>query len=244
MDIKRRVFANLSRFKDCLASFPPGDTREREYRVLLDLESGEMRFSEKIHSLRYGSRSSSALKNPKQVRLLVIDEEDGGARFEIHGTEVLDPDGVVKETLAVLNEMARKISGVALDRLPERTVLENLSSVHGQIFRREVENLPGWQGDLTIEEAEKQLEGQESGTYLIRNGSEVAFMTNQMKEHYGYEVHPYSLVFLNEEGKISEVLFLGIPQGWILYGDEPDLRQYPVFEDPLELLKMLGLKER
>lgn len=241
MDIKRRVFANLSRFRDHIWDFPPGFKNEREYRVLLDLESGEMFFSKKIQSLQYGGRSRSALIDPKQIRLLVIDEEGGSARFEIHSGESLDQGGVVKETIELLNQMAKKIEGVPFDCLPEMTILKNLSVIHAEVFRRGIEKLPQWRGDLTIEEAEKQLRTKEKGTYLIRNGSDVAFMTDQMKEHYGFEVHPYSLVFVGAE-KVSEVLILGIPKGWILYGDQPDLQKYPVFEDPLDLFNEV-LKE-
>ena len=240
MDIRRRVFTNLSRFKDHVVDFPPIVKSKREYQILLDLDSGLICFPEKVRSLRYRKQVQPLIR-PVQATLLVTNHKDGGAHFKVLGVDKLDPNGTVAMTIDILNEMAGKIHDIALNRLPEVAILENLSSVYSQIARRGIEKLETWEGELTIFDAEKKLQNQNEGTYLLRKGTEVSFMINQMQENYGFQIYSYSLVFVGKNGKIGEHLILGIPEGWILYGDEPDLRKYTPYEDPLELLKTLGL---
>lgn len=250
MDIDRTVFTNLSRFKESLSKIPPGASSlaQREYKVLLDCKSGEMRFPKEIRDLQFSISSKSRISTQdwKDVRLIVVNE-NGNARFEIRDAQnhLLDsPDvkGVAKRTLEVLNGEAQKIRGVVSKLLPEQVALQNLTSIQVQTRRHEIESLPEWAGAMTFEEAEKKLENAPIGTYLIRWGDDVALMIDRMKMEYRCDIQPYSLTFAAEEKKISEILILQLPWGWIKYQDEPDLRSslYTVYTSAQELLKSLN----
>lgn len=241
MDIRRRVFANLSRFKDHIGEFPPQESHPRAYSILLDLETGEMRFSGKINSFQFRWRPSLFFNKGKQVKLLVIDRKTGSPLFRMEGDPPHDSDGVVKETLDVLNELAEKTQGILRDGLPEKKILENLSVVHAEITKRRIEKLSSWVGNISAEEGEARLILQGAGAYLFRYGSDVSRMVDQMKERYGFDIFPYSLMFVSPSLKVLDRLVLGTPQGWILYGDEPNLGKYTPFEDLQDLLVSIGI---
>lgn len=252
MDIDRTVFTNLSRFKESLSRISPGilsSTSRREYKVLLDSKSGEMKFPTGIRNLQFplSSKGKSSSQDWMNVRLIVIDENGKKTRFEIrdaqnHLLESPDQMGVAKQTLEFLNGEAEKIQAVASHFLPEQIALQNLSSIQVQARRNEIEALPGWAGHLTIQEAENKLKNAPIGTYLVRSGDDVALMIDRMKMEYCFDIQPYSLIFAAEEEKISEVLILRLPWGWIQYQDEPDLRSslYTVYKSAQELVD--GLK--
>ena len=63
-------------------------------------------------------------------------------------------------------------------------------------------------------------------------------MIDRMKMEYRFDIQPYSLTFAAEEERISEVLILRLPWGWIQYQDEPDLRSslYTVYKSVQELV--------
>ncbi len=219
MDIDRAALTNIKRFNETVSrSHGKNRGSQREYRVLLNCKTGEMNFQKSIRDLEHSlssMKASDALRL-MDVRLIVIDREDGPSTFVLRDDqdrilESPDDQGVVKKTLEMLNS------------------------------QEEITDLPGWVGSLSIDEAEKKLEGAPVGTYLIRSGDEVSYMVDEMEEKYG-KIVSYSLLFASEEERVSEKLILHVSWGWIVQEDEPNLRSpsYTVFPTAKKLLESLG----
>lgn len=261
MDIeisRREVLNNIIRFKDSL--YKPhikGTKEQRVYTALVNRKTGDMRFAKKISELE--SHFSSKTKKEgqfsdwKEVRLIAKDSKE---RPFVH-FEVQDEKGktlsnrdldslswrVVSETLEVLNIKAKEIEAVPPTALAEEVALKDLSSIRISQAMPKIEDLPGWKGAISREEAEVLLKGCPYGTYLIREGD---LMTKKVAFHLGVEnqmaVAPYLLMFVDQEEKIAEVLILRTEKGWTYYSDDPDLNQpfYHYYKSAGELLQVFS----
>jgi hypothetical protein len=249
---RREVLNNLIRFKDNLLEMRGEDRQrdrgeereegkkgERTYKVLLNRRTGDMRFAQKIstieqHISRKGTRKES-MEDWKEVHLIVQqDAPKDPAHFEVrdsrnHSLEPTDLDPlawrIASETLNVLNARAKEINGTHKEMLPEEEVLHDLTTIHLSQPKEQIEDLPGWKGSLSRIEAERKLSGKPVGTYLLREGDEI---TLSMSFHFAEEnllsVHPYLLTVVEQNGKIVDILLLQTNKGWILYHDDPNLK--------------------
>jgi hypothetical protein len=104
----------------------------------------------------------------------------------------------------------------------------NPSGSNWNIFSNyDVEQTPGFAGSVTRETAEVRLQGQPSGTYLIRSGDETSSLSvNQLMEGNHLPIQHYLLVTKGEGEQVQEHLVLHTNQGWMLYSDEPNLNTY------------------
>ena len=131
--------------------------------------------------------------------------------------------------------------------LPEESVLQDLSDIHLAPHPSNIEDLPGWVGPINRFQAEDILRGQALGTYLLREAdaqlSETALcLSHENKIH----VHAYLCTVMESQEKISDILILHTPKGWIFYRDNPDLAdsEYEYFRSPHALLTHLGQRAR
>ena len=234
---RREVLNNLIRFKENLSQM--GGSRsesERTYKVLLNRKTGDMRFPQKISDLNSQMVSRGKKERAedwKEVRIIVSQKSSQEvAHFEVRDAEShslksseLEPLAwrVAQETLEVLNQKVKEVK--ATEMLPEEAVLQDLTSIHLESQKERIENVPGWMGSLSRIEAEERLMGKTIGTYLLREGDEV---TRWMSFHFGEENHlvirPYLLTVVENEEKISDLLILKTNKGWILYSDNPNLK--------------------
>lgn len=255
---RREVLNNLIRFKDSLLeSSSSKKSDERMYKVLLNRKTGDMRFPQKIKSLEYqisrkkGKGESAA--DWKEARIFVSRKNgEGPAQFEIRNAknQKLEPTEmepiawrVIRETVEVLNERAKQVVGYEYGMLPEEAVLNDLSSIHLSIPIEQIEDLPAWMGTIDRESAEKRLEGQAEGTYLIREGD---YLTQAIGFHFAEEnhiaVHPFVLTVVEEEEKISDILLIKTGKGWTFYQDDPNLNDnilYKFEATPQSLLRQI-----
>lgn len=241
MDIDQVVFSNLSRFKDHLTARSKASVAlvRRVYLVIVDCETGEINFSRKIPGLEY-EKGFENINRPLNSKLCQITVSGGlNPSFAMEG----DAHLATQKMIHLLNRLSSEIGKFPSGVLPETYLLKNLSRIHSELFRKGIESISGWKGSISATESEKLLEKKKQGSYLIRRDSDVSLMIDQMQKHFGFEIHSYALVFVGEKDKIVEHLILGIPKGWILYEDEPDLTKYQVFELPDLLLQHLGFSE-
>lgn len=92
---------------------------------------------------------------------------------------------------------------------------------------QDVERLSGWAGSITRETAESRLQGQPSGSYLIRSGDETSSLSvNQLMQGNHRLIQHYLLVTKGEGEQVQEHLVLHTSQGWMMYSDEPNLNTY------------------
>ncbi|MBX7065809.1 MAG: hypothetical protein K1X28_01130 [Parachlamydiales bacterium] len=256
---RREVLNNLIRFKDSLldGTSRKNTSAERIYKVLLNRKTGDMRFPQKIKSLEYHiarkKGKGEAAADWKEARI-IVDRKDpeAPAHFEICDSknQRLEPTDmeplawrVVRETLEVLNVRAKQVVGYEYGMLPEEAVLNDLSSIHLSIPIEQIEDLPAWMGALPREDAERRLEGQPEGTYLLREGDD---LTQAIGFHFSEEnhlsVHPFVLTVVEEEEKISDILLIKTAKGWTLYHDDPNLNDtilYKYESTPQSLLRQL-----
>lgn len=236
---RREVLNNLIRFKDSLLEKKPrAESEEREYKVLLNRKTGDMRFPQKIKNLEYqiarkkGGRESAG--DWKEVRIIVTRD----AHFEVRdpkNTKLeptdLDPLAwrVTRETLEVLNIRAKEAAEGGL--LPEQAALKDLSKIHLSMPVEEIEGLPAWMGSLTREAAEKRLEGKELGTYLLREGDPLTkAMAFHLSQENGFPVRLFLVTVIEADEKISDILLVRTPQGWTFYQDEPNLNNMLIYK--------------
>src|SRR3990167_5020582 len=168
---RREVLNNLIRFKDNLLEMRSDkklrhDEGDRVYKVLMNRKTGDMRFAQKIQSLEphlpRNSAQKSELAEWKEVRIIVGRKE--GVHFDVVDAEnhVLKPSDldplawrIAKETMDVLNQKGKEVSGRDTSILPEEVVLHDLSSIHLSVQAEQLEDLPGWVGHVGRVEAER-----------------------------------------------------------------------------------------
>lgn len=270
---RREVLNNLIRFKDNLLEMR-GEEREhrreeeeekggkkgkRTYKVLLNRRTGDMRFAQKISALehhisRKGTRKESA-EDWKEIHIIVQQNTPReAASFEVldNSDHALNPSDIdplawriASETVDVLNARAKEVKGTHGEMLPEEEVLHDLSTIHLATQKERIEDLPAWKGSLSRIEAEKKLMGKPIGTYLLREGDEI---TVSISFHFAEEnllsIHPYLLTAVEEEGKVADILLLETNKGWIVYHDDPNLKDpklyhyYPTAQSLLHTLSM------
>ncbi|OGN65268.1 MAG: hypothetical protein A3E80_00100 [Chlamydiae bacterium RIFCSPHIGHO2_12_FULL_49_9] len=261
MEIKisrREVLNNLIRFKDNLLDMREdgalGKGKARSYRVLLNRHTGDMRFEKKITSLEHHlsskGRSSGSAHDWIEVRLLVEKERAKGVCFELCDAEgesilpqALDPIAwkVASETLHVLNIKGKGVKEKG-EMLAEEIVLHDLSSIHISTQSENIEDFPGWAGSIDRLDAERRLFGRPEGTYILRNGDQLTLsMTFHFSEENHITVRPFILTVVEREKKISDILLLETEKGWVLYEDDPDLKDpyYHYHESLRALFKLL-----
>ena len=99
----------------------------------------------------------------------------------------------------------------------------------------------GWAGHISREEAERRLEGQAVGTFVLRDGDELnGRILLALQRSNRERLESYLLTVVAPEGKIAEYLIVHSPEGWTFYQDNPDLRdqvQYQFSESLDELLR-------
>lgn len=235
-----------------------GRKGERAYKVLLNRRTGDMRFVQKISALEHHiARKGGRKEVPedwKEVRILVQQQTlREAARFEIrdsldHSLKPSDIDPlawrITHETVDVLNQLAKGVKEDQSDLLAEEAALHDLSSIHLAVQRERIEDLPGWNGSLSRIEAEQKLKGHPVGAYLLREGDEI---TVSISFHFGEEnlllIHPYLLTVVERDNKIVDILLLQTSKGWVLYRDNPDLKDpvlYHYYPSPQGLLQTLA----
>ncbi len=250
---------NLIRFKDNLLEMRGEDRQrdqdeeekeegkkgERVYKVLLNRKTGDMRFAQKISALehhisRKGSKKGEAAEDWKEIHLIVHQKNPKEiAHFEVkdpqnHSLKPSDIDPlawrIASETLTILNEKAKEVHGTHEKMLPEEAVLQDLSSIHLKTQQGRIEDLLGWKGSIGRKDAEHFLTGKPPGTYLLREGDEI---TVSFSFHFSQEnilsIHPYILTVVENEEKIADILLLQTNKGWILYHDDPNLKDSAIY---------------
>ena len=250
---RREVLNNLIRFKDSLLEFREEELSEKKgkkriYKAFFNRKTGDLRFAQKINESHFSSKGKSkgSLDDWKEIHLIVREEEE-------HPFEIFDGEDhplnsreiaplawrILSETLNVLNQKAQEAE-IGSDLLMEEFILRDLSSIHLAPRSSHIEDLPGWEGSLSREGAEKKLAGKSVGNYLLREGDEltlsIAFHLEEEERSY---VHPYLLTFVDREEKISEILILHTSKGWTFYCDDPDLKQ-PFYHYYFSVEDLLG----
>lgn len=267
---RREVMNNLIRFKDNLLEMRGEDrsrqdqeeekeNKERKYKVLLNRKTGDMRFAQKITSLehhiaRKKAKREEAAEDWKEVQIIVEQKTSRDtAHFEVRDTQNhslkpsdIDPLAwrIASETLDILNQKAKDVQSASPEILAEEAVLQDLSSIHIVTQKERIEDLPGWMGSINRIEAEKRLENQPIGTYLLREGDEI---TVSIAFHFSEEnllsIHPYVLTVVEKNQKIADILLLQTNKGWTLYHDDPNLKDlviYQYFPSPQSVLHYLS----
>lgn len=235
-----------------------GKKGERTYKVLLNRRTGDMRFAQKISALEHHiARKGGKKEAPedwKEIRIIVQQDTPREAvHFEVRDTHNrslkpsdIDPLAwrIASETLDVLNARAEGIKGKHSEMLPEEAVLHDLSSIHLAAPKERIEDLPGWKGSLSRLEAEEKLLGKPVGTYLLREGDEITISISfHFAEENRLSIHPYLLSVVEQNNKIVDILLLQTNKGWILYHDDPNLKDptlYHYHPSPQGLLHTLN----
>jgi len=238
---RREVLNNIIRFKDNLLERPGQlNKQKRSYRGLLNEETGDIRFSGKI-------------PGPEHWKEIQIDVETGKRNegcFQILDSrdKPLDPKQmallawrILQETMETLNQIASRHPSETKEMLPEEAAVQDLSEIHFSPFQS-IEEIPGWVGPIDRMEAERLLKNKPIGTYLLRDGLDIAkVIARELADSNKMKVRSYICTVVEPEKKISDILLLLTDKGWILYRDNPDLHdsEYVYRNSPVELLHRL-----
>jgi len=245
------VFSNLTKFSANLKNKSRKGKNlqeQRSYTVMLNQKTGGMSFDQKI--------SITGTKNPihllkvedlKVLRIIVTGDKAPLFETEDLGNLGLSDEAmrVAQETMDVLNLRSKEIKKNSSDELPEAIVLQNLSWVK-MARRADLHQLPGWVGDISRKEAEKRLKSCEIGTYLIRKPDDLTLdgaaeqAVIDIGDHNHTSIDSFVITFVGFEEKISEYLILYTESGWMLFNDEPILKNSPKYDSFENLLKQLG----
>lgn len=253
-----QVFHNLIRFRDSLLESHDEKrgpiSESRSYKVLLSLDTGDMRFAKKIHSLETHFSKKGAdelLNNWKEVHLIVKDTPQHQVQFDVvdSSNQKLTSSGmtplawtVSQETIKVLNSKGKEIHSLHREMLPEEAVLEDLSSIHPAAPGENIEDLPGWAGSINRIEAEQKLNSQPLGSFLVREADPVTDLSIPLlsSSNDNLSIRPFVLTLVEKTGKVVEHLILHIEEkGWILYKDDPQLESYTFYPTPQALFHSL-----
>ena len=208
----------------------------RTYKALLNRQTGEFRFAEKISTLetRIGGHriQKGSAEDWKEV-WICVEEAEEGIHFEVKDPKnpFLDPKElqplawrVASETLEVLNKKGKEVPHITGNLLPEEYALQDLSCIHLTQDSGRIEDLPGWAGPISRIEAERLLENSPVGTFLLRNGDEITIcITVALEEENHIVLQSYILTVVENLLKISDYLIVHTNKGWTFYHDNPDL---------------------
>ena len=261
----KQILINLIRFQETLENRSPVATKrrndkERVYLILLNLETGAIRFAQKIREFESQfpriPLEEELHKHWKQVRL-IVQEQGGSAHFAVCDVneKPIGPSDVekplawtiVSETMSVLNTISKVTQAVSGGLLPENVILShaNLSSIQLSPSHDRVEDLKEWVGHVDREGAERLLFYRPIGEYVLREldlimectvntlrcNNKISFFTSCL------------LTIIQEEDKISDILLIRTEQGWTVYQDEVNLNSpiytyYPLIQSLLhEILR-------
>lgn len=240
---RREVFNNLIRFKDKLADLKEhgrslkSKGNQRSYAVLLNRHTGDMRFQQKITTLEQriveGKLKKESPLEWKKMQIVVTDWK-GKVHFILCDAEQKPLHNsdfsslalkIATETMELLNHKAVSHEFKEKTMLAEEEVLQDLSMIHLASPTERIEEYPGWIGNITRIDAEKYLKKKARGTYLLREGDQIAVATAfHLAEENVLTVHPFIITFKEEENKITEHLIFQTNRGWTLYKDDPNLK--------------------
>jgi len=263
---QREVLNNLIRFKESIEksskfSSKKQNREKRVYLTLLNLDTGDIRFAQKISTLEDSFQQTPidahSYKNWKQVRL-VVQEKEGRATFEVCDAtgQPLQPSDfhqpiawtVVSEMMQVLNTIARLVTSGEF--LPEDKILSSthLSEVQISPAHDHIESLKEWVGSLNRTEAEYLLWDKPVGAYVIRELDPIAeSIALALKEGNRISfLRSCLLTIVEKNNKISDILLIRTERGWIFYQDNVDLSSsgYSYYPSIQSILHDITLKIR
>lgn len=225
---RREVLNNIVRFKDSLNDRQVNEKgRNRSYPVLLNKKTGDIQFAQKLEPLIHVPKKKAKAPEDWQEVQIDVSMKDG----EVHFALAESPTGleraafqVINETLEALNRIAHEKRSSAKEGLPEKEILNDLSTIQLVSPHVRIDDLPGWLGRVSRLDAEKMLQNHSNGTYLLRSGGED---TNAIAFHLSEENHflikAYLCTVVESHEKISDILLLDTDRGWTIYLDNPDL---------------------
>ncbi|MBI3508484.1 MAG: hypothetical protein HY069_02455 [Chlamydiia bacterium] len=205
-----QVLANLNNFRSFLHEkhLEKGKKLSRSYPVWVDEKTGIMEFSKK-----------GEIHTHAELHLIVQQSRGQKTQFKIEGKVADEVDKIIEETLNALNLLAE----LAIHKLPEEQILQDISAVHLERWGDKIEKFPGWKGSCNRQEAERQLNRMPKGTYLLRKAES---LTDWMLSQYPLHTKGYVLTVVEDEEKISDYLILKTDRGWTLHRDDADLTDY------------------
>ncbi len=259
---RKEVFDNLVRFKDNVSQMRSDVSRRKEgdrsYKVLLNCRTGAMRFTQKISALETHMAQQKSKPGPvgewKEAKIIVHQKHlNEGAYFEIcdsHNHQLQKQDlvptawHITRETLDALNGRAKEVRGSQGQLLIEEAILNDLSSIHLAAAQELIEGAAGWMGSISRIDAEKMLSKRPVGTYLLREADPLAqAISFHFAEENQLSVRPYLLTVVESDKKIVDILLLQTSRGWLLYHDDPNLKDsqlYHYFSSVQEVLQSIG----
>jgi hypothetical protein len=110
-------------------------------------------------------------------------------------------------------------------------------------MQENIKDLPGWKGSINHEDAEKLLLSKEPGTYLLRLEDPITeSIKENLKKANDNDIECYVLTIVEEFDKIEDILLIKMKDKWLLFHDDPDLKdnfyhQFNSLKDILESLK-------
>jgi hypothetical protein len=254
---RREVLNNIIRLKDQLLEQKeereerkPEILENRWYTAFLNRQTGDIRFNQEIDKFR-------PREEWIEIRIQVEVRENKSARFDARNeknqpfkTGGLAPLArrIVVETLETLNSIAREHPPKTPDILPEEAALEDLSEIHLSEIKDTMEEMPGWCGEIDRIKAEKKLQNQPLGTYLLHGtGPITRIVVLRLSDSNQMTVKACLITIKDIDKKISEQLILQTDLGWTIYRNNPnlkDLKEYTYFNSLPEALRNLELRAK
>ena len=226
---------NLNRLKTFLFRHP----EQHRITILIDTE-GQFDLMRPIREIEAQLIALPKYEKVKRQAILIINGSSAGEKVLLfnesnrpfsmeHLTD--HAKRVVCETLAVINQLK------ATDQM---TLLSRLGALHLEMAA-EIELRPGWMGTLSRQDAEKMLEKQNIGTYLLREGDvETQELEDNIHRSNPQPFRCYVLTLVEANQKISDVLLVQRREGWTVYNDDPKLSDYQYYKDLGKLISSVG----
>ena len=241
----KRVFVNLNRLMKIIThkqhefssqKMKKHEEEKRIYPVLLDRETGEMHFADKVSGLTPPS-FQAAKRTYEHLRPahLIVYEKNGTVHFEICdeiGTPLTSSDfttpiawSAVSETTATLNLLSHKVLKAAQKGLlPEYQILTN-EKIRLSLTQESMKQLEKWKGNLSRSQAEMILWDQSIGEYVLRSLDSIAESAVLLigKNNFISIFQSCLLTIVEPQEKISDFLLIETSRGWTFYQDEVNL---------------------
>jgi hypothetical protein len=215
-----QVCRNIKQFKTILQENkrrPNQQLGDRVYVLLLDLETGAMRFSMQNKQIE-SPLSSTSYEAWESVHLKV--------QQPLHVSDMHKKSAwtVVSETVNTLNYLASKVTQAARAGLLLEEVLLD-QEIRLFPIQGEAQELVQWQGKMNRLEAEQFLSTQPARSFCLR---ELDPGMKQVVERIGYgsqvdDLQACVMTLLQADRTIHEFILIGTQKGWTFYQDRVDL---------------------
>lgn len=233
--IKETIEKNLSHIRTYLEEAIKSSDHFRSYRGYVDINTGGIELGGTKPEDKQFLSIILSVKNPEKSYDPCFYLFDAQEKLINPEKINLIAKKVVKKTLFLLNSLAHNNYLIYMER--GGFIEDYLFSKDFSPKRDQIATHPAFIGKIKRAEAEKILQDEEEGSYVIRDLDPITEIERDTLEKENHILFNACLItFLQKEGIYSEYFIIHLGDNWWIYSDNPDFKSPKIFFSSLKEL--------